>query len=86
MSAFYRIEIYPLGSHVMSLRLEGKSFERIAKTLTKELHGKDNISQPTVAKELKSNDDYIRDPRNIDDLKRLALDVIRVLNEFVQRC
>ena len=77
MPAPTRIEIYPLASRIVALRLECKSFKRIAKIVTKELE-EEKRSRP--------KENYLRNPKNIDDLERLALDMIRMLNAFVEAC
>lgn len=96
MSAINKIETYQLGSRIKELRLEGKSSGLIAEILTKELNGKGSISQTTVSRWIRTSKDpmvsrWIRTrrdpaPRTKAELKRLARDMIRILNAFVRAC
>lgn len=84
MSAIAKIERYRLESRAIGLHNEGKTTGAIAKILTEELQGKDSISQTSVAAWLRTGKDPT--PRTRAELKRLALDMIRILNAFVRAC
>ena len=86
MSAISKIERYRLGNRVIKLDGKGKTATQIAEILTKELKGKDSITQTAVSRWLKSFRDPSQSTRDIAELKRLALDMIRILNAFVRTC
>ena len=83
MSVIAKIEKYRLESRVRELHNERKTTMEIAKIVTEELNGKGSISQTAVSRWFRTRKDPT--PGKRAELRRLALDMIRILNAFVQK-